>query len=244
MNRKLQTFCVLLLVVYASSCGNPIEPNRRIAFEVTVEDSSGNGLSGIDTNIGMYSTPFLFLRERFLGLTGVGATDDQGNARIISLKPQRTGTDVVALLINADDPNNDVVNPDYGSVILRVDTVENNQLSFPSITLRRIAELTITAVNTSATTDELVIRVDVENRDQLFSFPDDMDEDLTSSNVLSITRSIDATQGIEGFSSTLRTLQNTTGIFTYFFRNENSETAPITIEIPINESITTYVFEY
>lgn len=235
----LMLFFLLLLV----RCTNPIEANRRIALDILVIDQNQNGIEGIEVNAGMYSDGIL-QEEQFVGLTGVGETNEAGNARIISLKPIRTGTDVLALLVNTENPNLGGIAETYGTTTIRLDILEDFEIIFPNIVLGQKANVTVNIINASGTSDEFIYTLDVVQSNQIFSFPEQDINDPSSFAKISGSRNLILSEGESDTSLTLPTLQGSVGFFTYFFRNASGETEPVTTEVLINEANFLYEFNY
>lgn len=237
MNKITNTFFIVCFTLL--SCGDPIEDNRRIAFEVKVADQNNQALSDIDVNVTLFrrgSSPIIFSFSSFEGIIGLGKTNDIGEARITSLKPN-LGSDKINIIINGDDNfESTAINNDYGIVLYELEVVNDFETFLPDVTLRRNATLDFRINNSLLSQDTLSYTLEYSNRIQRFQFPEG--EEITTT----ITDDI-LFPDSENVSIDINTLESTSAIFSYQLRNNGVITTD-TIEIPINQNTVNYVFEF
>lgn len=233
-----KTALLLLLCIVCVGCSDPIENNSRIAFELKVTDDTNQPIPDIDVNASVYrrtATIFIPIIPSFEGVLGVGSTDNQGGATIISLEPDQT-IDQIGVLINSDEQlAGTPLNEDYGVVIYQLDSIVARTTVLPDVVLKRSATLEIEIIDSPTLEGDLEYTITYPTRVQQFQFPSGEE---SVSNTLTDS-------GIPGSSDvlTFETLQNTTALFTYLITiNGMAETN--TIEIPINQETVQYAFEF
>lgn len=235
--RKKISLLLLLCIAYAS-CSDPIENNSRIAFELKVTDDTNQPIPDIGVNASVYrrtATIFIPIIPSFEGVLGVGSTDSQGGATIISLEPDQT-IDQIGILINSDEQlDGTPLNEDYGVVIYQLDSIVTRTTVLPDVVLKKSATLEIEIIDSPTLEGDLEYTVTYPTRVQQFQFPSGEE---SISNMLTDS-------GTPGSSDvlTFETLQNTTALFTYFI-TLNGITETNTIEIPINQETVQYAFEF
>ncbi|WP_299675239.1 hypothetical protein [uncultured Dokdonia sp.] len=233
----------LLFIFYFLIIGcDPIENNSRIVFNLKVTDEENQPLPDIDINASLRDTSigvsfFIFPSfEGFEGVIGVGSTDTQGEISLISLDPDLFQNEI-AVVINGDEQfGMSSVNQEYGIVTYLLDSIANKATLLPDTVLKRSATLEIEIIDVLDMEGSLAYTITYSPRIQQFRFPSG--EELTSDTV-------------EGFGEplsseelTFETLQNTIALFSYTITLDSGVVETNTIEIPINQDIVQYAFEF
>lgn len=220
-------------------CGDPIEDNRRIALEVSVVDSLGMALQNIAINVAIeYSdgiVPFA-PAPSLENIIGVGETNNQGKARIISLKPADY-VDDIAVLVNTEDRfGNENANNVYNAVAILFDSIPDDEMFLPEIVLKNRSVLDFKAVNITGSEDTLRFRLEYKRGFRTFTIlgeettrPGTYTDQLTPRNP---ERQLDI-ETLEGTTATL-----------FFERINNGIIDAQTVFISINEERTSYALEY
>ncbi len=236
MNKITNTFIIICFTFL--SCGDPIEDNRRIAFEVKVADENNQPLSDIDVNVAIFrrgASAIIFSVSSFEGIIGLGKTNTIGEARITSLRPS-LNNDKINVIINGDnDFESTSINNDYGIVLYELERANDFEIFLPDVTLRKNATLNFSIDHTSSL-DTLSYSLEYSTRIQKFQFPEG--EEMTTTVIEDIVF-----PDSENASILLNTLESTSAIFSYQLRN-NGVIASDTIEIPVNQNTVNYVFEF
>ena len=232
----------LLLVCCSFLSCNELENNSRIAFDIKVIDDANQPIPDIDLNSYAFREsvfiPFILLFEGFEGILGVGSTDDQGEATLISLAPNQELNQIGVLINSNEQSEGTPINEEYGIVIYLLDsTVDVDELVIlPEIVLKRSATLEIEIIDAPDVEGNLEYAITFPTRIQQFQFPEG--ESFTSDTVNGV--GIPSSSIIETFE----TLQNTIALFSYTITLDSGVVESNTIEIPINQDVVQYAFEF
>ncbi|GGG21304.1 hypothetical protein GCM10011344_22610 [Dokdonia pacifica] len=220
------------------SCSDPIQNNSRISFDFKVINESNQPISDIGVSASALRSGvsiFIPIIPSFEGVLGVGTTDNQGEANLISLSPDET-ISRIGVLINSEEQSAETpLNEDYGVVIYQLDSIITRNTVLPDVVLKRSATLEIEIIDTPTLEGTLSYAITYPARVQKFQIPsgeEAISETIEGSGILESSEIL-----------VLETLQNTTALFTYFITS-NGVTESDTIEIPINQETVQYAFEF
>ncbi|AXT20534.1 hypothetical protein D7030_05260 [Flavobacteriaceae bacterium AU392] len=236
--------CILLF-----TCED-VENNRRLGFDINVVDINNVAIPNVNVvvfangrEIGVFDVLFvlpLFL-PNFNGVLGFGNTDTDGELRLISLAPDRNNGSLAIIINGVTDDNTFVnsVNENFGAVIFEIDDdPESNTIDLPDVILRRVALLNFDINNTSGSQNILRFSLETDRRNQIFNLIDGSD------NVSNIIQKNLFPEDLS-LSMVNETLQNTIATFSYTLSDDSDNLIDSgVIQIPINQDVVNYVFEY
>ena len=242
MYKKI-TLIFLIIFSCLLSC-TELEDNSRIAFQLKVVDDANQPIPDIAVNSYAFREtafiPFIIVFQGFEGVLGVGNTDDQGEATLISLEPSQERTQIAVVINTNTNEQFEItpINEEYGVVVYQLDSIVdfNELVILPNTILRRNAVLEIEIIDNPNLDGELAYTITYPTRVQQFQFPEG--ESFTSNTINGV--------GVSDFSEafTLETLQSSTAMFEYTITSSNGTVVSDIIEIPINQETVQYVFEF
>lgn len=227
MKQNLLKFLLFAILLSLTSClGDDvdIESNRRLLVKGKITDTQGEPLSNISVVTSAFGDE--------LGRTN---TDADGNFYLVSLDEQ---FDPLDILINVNDFYNPNINEDYASIsYISTEHTKRVLYDLGTIALGKNALLNFSFINLPG--DENILTYTIRYTPSLCQLP---------LNVLNPPENCDLAEDRSGILSatseneiiSIYSIQETNVIFEYSLNNNPTQT----IEIPLTNLETNYVFEY
>jgi len=222
--KKSILFIFLISISFQSCLDNfEIEDNARLYATAVITDPANNPIEGIDVTIEDEGT-----------ILGRATSNNNGIVELIALKSNAEFLDISII-----DNSNGI----FTGATFKSSDQFLNEFNLGTITLLRKSDLAFSINKTSNTEEILFWRLEIQSARcivYLNGTTEDYFEEEGCYEVETITGSI-ATQEPVLFERVYNSILASTAVFTYRF-GENGERT--TVEIPLNDTINTYEFEY